>query len=91
MLAGVSTVVSSSDDGVGVCAERISTEVPVLFRLTVTSPIAVGCDKLQHQPDAVLEIGERYGVAVGVDGPHRRRIAVDRQRCLLGRVGLALG
>ena len=42
-VAGASTVVSSSDEGVGVYAERISTAVPVLSRLIVTSPIAVGC------------------------------------------------
>src|SRR6195256_6969151 len=37
-VAGVSTVVSSSDEGVGVCDERISTAVPVLSKLTVASP-----------------------------------------------------
>ena len=91
VVAGVSTVVSSSDAGVGVCDERISTAVPVLFRLMVTSPILVGLRQLQHQADAVLEVRERHRIRVGVDGPYGRRIAVDGQPGLVRRVGLALG
>ena len=90
-MAGVSTVVSSSDDGVGVCDERISTAVPVLFRLIVTSPIVVGCGSCSISPTPFLKFGNGTGSRVGVDGPRGGRVAVDRQRGLVGRVGLALG
>ena len=60
-MAGVSTVVSSSDDGVGVCAERISTAVPVLFRLMVTSPTVVGCGSCSISPTPFLKLGNGTG------------------------------
>src|SRR5215207_3838045 len=61
VVADVSTVVSSSDDGVGVCDERISTAVPVLFRLTVTSPIVVGCGNCSISPTPFLKLGNGTG------------------------------
>ena len=55
------TVVSSSDDGVGVCDERISTAVPVLSRLTVTSPRVVGCGNCSMSPTPFLKFGNGTG------------------------------
>src|SRR4051794_15420848 len=60
-VAGVNTVVSANDDGVGVCAERISTEVPVLFRSMVTSPTAVGCGSCSISPTPFLKLGNGTG------------------------------
>ena len=57
VLAGVSTVVASSDEGVGVCDERISTAVPVLFRFMVTSPSLVGCGNWSIRPTPFLKFG----------------------------------
>ena len=55
--AGVSTVVSSSDAGVGVCDDRICTAVPVLFTLMVTSPSLVGCGNCSIRPTPFLKLG----------------------------------
>ena len=45
--------------------------------------------QLQDQPDAVLEVRERHGIAVGVRRPCRRRVAVDRLAGLVRVVRLA--
>src|SRR5690242_18311955 len=42
-VGGLSSVVSFSDDGDELCADRIWIAVPVLLRLIVTEPITVGC------------------------------------------------
>src|SRR6478736_6307399 len=49
-VAGVSSVVSDSDDGVADWAERICTEVPVLVTLRVTEPTTVGCGNCSIRP-----------------------------------------
>src|SRR5262245_15179947 len=64
-VAGVSTAVSSSDDGFGVCAERISTAVPVLSRLMVTSPIFVGCGNCSMGPTPFLKFADSTGSVKG--------------------------
>ena len=61
VVAGVSTVVSSSDAGVGVCDDRISTAVPVLSRLMVTSPSFVGCGNWSISPTPFLKFGNGTG------------------------------
>jgi hypothetical protein len=61
VVAGVSTVVSSSEAGVADSAERISTAVPVLFRLIPTSPIAVGCGNCSISPTPFLKLGNGTG------------------------------
>src|ERR1700754_677778 len=61
VVAGVSTVVSSSDDGVGDCAERISTAVAVLFKSIVTAPIADGCGSCSMSPTPFLKLGNGTG------------------------------
>src|SRR5689334_9140637 len=60
-VADVSTVVSANDEGVGVCAERISTEVPVLFKSMVTSPTVVGCGSCSMSPTPFLKLGNGTG------------------------------
>src|SRR5262245_29447218 len=60
-VADVSTVVSSSDDGFGVWDERISTAVPVLSRLMVTSPIFVGWGNCSSRPTPFLKFGNGTG------------------------------
>jgi len=60
-VAGVSTVVSSSDVGLGVCDERISTAVPELSRLMVTSPIFIGSGNCSIRPTPFLKLGNGTG------------------------------
>ncbi len=60
-VAGVRTVVSSRDAGAAVCDERISTAVPVLLRLTVTSPTLVGFGSCSISPTPFLKLGNGTG------------------------------
>src|SRR4051812_3238975 len=61
VVAGTSTVVSSSDAGVGVCAARICTAVPVLLSEMVTSPTLVGCGNCSISPTPFLKFGNGTG------------------------------
>lgn len=60
-VAGVNTVVSDSDEGVGVCAERISTAVPVLLRSMSTSPTVVDSGSRSINPTPFLKFGNGTG------------------------------
>lgn len=57
VVAGASTVVSSSFDGLGLCAERISTLVPVLEMSMVTVPTTVGLGNCNISPTPLLNPG----------------------------------
>ena len=79
VVAGVSTVVSSSDPGAR--AVQVDGDLAQLC----------GRCQLEHQADAVLEVRERHGIRIGVDRPYGRRIAIDGQPGLVRCIRLALG